>query len=69
MSKSERCINASRRKLMTSNLKKYIKLKQKYDNATETEEQDRILEQLDELYFDLTEEEIAYLETEELNDY
>ena len=54
---------------MTSNLKKYIKLKQKYDNATETEEQDRILEQLDELYFDLTEEEIAYLETEELNDY
>jgi hypothetical protein len=54
---------------MTPNLKKYIKLKSQYDDSTEPEEQDAILEQLDELYYELTGEEIDYLESKELNNF
>jgi len=50
-----------------ANLKKYLKLKELYDEASETEEQDRILEEMEKLYFKLNEDEIAYLESEELN--
>ena len=52
---------------MTANLKKFLKLKKQYDLSTDEAEQDALIAQMDELYFELNDEEVAYLESRELN--
>ena len=46
---------------LTKNLKKYLKLKKRYDEADDEETESVISEKLESLYFDLDEDEICWL--------
>ena len=48
--------------MQSKNLKKYVELKKRLDEECEEEDADDIEEQLEELYFALTQDEIEYLE-------
>ena len=51
---------------ISKNAKKYIKLKKEYEDEEDVEKQDKIQTQLENLYFLLNDEEIAFLERKEI---
>ena len=51
---------------MTENVEKYLKLKKLYEEAETVENQDDMLEQMNDLYFELDNDEIAEIEIAEL---
>jgi hypothetical protein len=53
--------------LMNPKVKKYLKLKRKCDQTECQEEQDRIFELLEEMYYEFDDEEIAYIETKDMD--
>ncbi len=52
---------------MNPKVKKYLKLKRKCDQTECQEEQDKLFEMLEEMYYEFDEEEIAYIETKDLD--
>lgn len=51
----------------TINLKKYIKLFKRYEREDDPDIQDDIQAEMDELWYDLNDEEIAYIELNNLS--
>lgn len=51
---------------MTKNLNKYIKLYDKYHKSDDSDIQDEVQEQIEEMWFDLNDDEIAHIETKNL---
>lgn len=51
----------------TINLKKYIKLFKRYEREDDPDIQDDIQAEMEELWYDLNDEEIAYIEINNLN--
>ncbi len=53
---------------MSINIKKYLQLKKKYNRAETPEEQDELYEKMEALYFEFTDEELAYIESKEMDE-
>ena len=51
---------------MTENVERYLELKEKSKNALDLSAEDVILEEMDNLYFELNNDEIAHIETLEI---
>lgn len=52
---------------MNPNVKKYLRLKKLCEETESPEEQDRLFELLEELYYEFDEEEVAYIESKEMD--
>ena len=52
---------------MNPNVKKYLRLKKRCDMTESQEEQDRIMELLEEMYYEFDEEELAYIESKDMD--
>lgn len=52
---------------MNPKVKKYLRLKKIAVTTDSQEEQDKIYEKLEELYYELSEEEMEYIETREMD--
>jgi len=53
---------------MNPKVKKYLKMKRRCEMTESQEEQDRLFEKLEEMYYEFDEEEIAYIETKDMDD-
>jgi len=52
---------------MSQKLKKYLNLKRKLERTDDISEQDKLQEELENLYYKLDEEEAAYVESKDLH--
>jgi len=53
---------------MNPKVKKYLRLKRRCDLTESPEEQDKLFEMLEDMYYEFDEEEIAYIETKDIDD-